>query len=90
MRTHFSGTTAPGRPESKGMFMPLKGPWIITGQHDPTFQKFQEMKWEDVKFIASGKGILSDTLNVTWGNVAYQEAADGGIEIAAYHYDTSD
>ena len=72
-----------------GIVLPLTAPWIITSRDD--IARFVRMPWSDAKFVASREGKVSNTLDISLGMVALQENKfDSTVQIAAYHYDTSD
>lgn len=87
MREQFVPTVAQPIHQHKGVYLPLRGPWIITSQNDETYRG---LSWKDAQFVASRDGKLFNTLSVSWGQVAYQADESGGVEIAAYNTDSSD
>lgn len=75
-----------GSSQESGVYLPLRGPFVIIGQ----FSVFLCTKWSDAKSIAEVAGKLSDTLDIQRGQIAYQEGPQDSVEVAAYHYCTSD
>ena len=84
-RRSVSIPTDPGKPESAAIYLPIRGPFVMLRQHE-TFDK--GMSWVD--FNETYSSHKTESLNPTWGYVVYQQSSGGGIEVAAYHYDTSD
>lgn len=79
-------------PSARGVYFPLRGPWIVTDQHDFSWQRRyrEKLPWKEAMFMASAEGKVTDTLDLHIGQVAYQRSVTGEIEIAAYHYCTGD
>jgi hypothetical protein len=73
--------TPAGRPENIGLLNGLKGPWIITSQHNevPTFWK-----------IACEQYPLTEVFELKYGMKCYQEGSSGEAELCGYYFDTSD
>lgn len=82
-------TTAQPEPmhHSSGIYTPLRAPWIVTDQNDSRFEK---LTWQEAHAIAVRENRVTATLDLGWGQVAYQRDRDGRIEVAAFHHDSSD
>lgn len=77
--------TKPGRPEQAALNLPLRAPFIILSQQ---VHVDKHQSW--AVFCESNKTRMTNVFDLNWGYVVYQQSESGGIEIAGYHYDTSD
>lgn len=86
-RQKFEIQTPPGKPINMGIITPIRGPWLIVKQDH---ELSPDVKWKDLAFAPPRGATLMESLQLVLGTKAYQESVDGGIELAAYCYDTSD
>lgn len=71
----------------QAIHLPAKAPFIRTHQHD---NRFEDASWDNAQFIASREGLLTNTLDLNWGEKVFQQGENGKPEIVAFHYDTTD
>jgi len=77
--------TAPGRPERRGITLPLRGPFVILGQNE---RPPEGITWND--FLFSNPAKASPEFDLQLGSVVYQNDGNNRIEMAGFYYDTSD
>jgi len=75
-----------GMHQHAGVFLPLRPPFLVVTQG--TESNVDKLPWNVVTERFAKQ--LQDFLDLSWGQVALQHDGNGGIEIAAFHFDTTD
>lgn len=77
--------TAPGKPESKAISLPLRGPFVKLDQH-----ALVNVGGVWQQFVEANRDSIIESFDLSWGYIVYQNDGYNRVSIAGYYLDTSD